>query len=83
MSTSHLLPLTLLRRPQVEAMTGLKKSSIYALMHQGRFPARVHITRRAVGWPLAAVQQWIEERVQGAGQRMSVDVTPVQDRSGK
>jgi prophage regulatory protein len=53
----------LLRRPQVEAMTGLKRSSIYALMRRGEFPRPTKLTARAVGWPRLAVEAWIRDRM--------------------
>jgi hypothetical protein len=39
---------TLLRRPEVEARTGLSRSAIYALMQSGDFPKPVRISARAV-----------------------------------
>lgn len=62
-------PERLLRLPEVEAMTGLRKSSIYEMM--GRtppaFPHAVKLSRRAVCWPLSAVQQFISERIKAGG----------------
>lgn len=54
----------ILRRPEVEKLTGISRSSIYALMAKGDFPCAVKITERAVGWHEAAIQQWIETRPQ-------------------
>lgn len=53
---------TLLRRPQVECMTGLKRSSIYALMKCGQFPHPVKLSARAVAWPSGLIHTWILER---------------------
>lgn len=52
----------LVRRPQVEALTGLKRSSMYALMRAGQFPRPIKLSARAVAWPLQAIQQWVEAR---------------------
>ena len=37
--------LTVLRRPQVESRTGLARSSIYALIASGQFPAPIRLTQ--------------------------------------
>lgn len=53
----------LLRRPDVELRTGLKRSSLYRTMEQDRsFPRPVRISARAVAWSAAEVDQWIEAR---------------------
>lgn len=57
----------LLRRTQVEALTGLKRSSIYALMKEGAFPKCVKLSVRAVAWSAEAVQAWIASRIASAG----------------
>lgn len=55
----------LIRLPEVEALTGIKKSTIYLLMKQGKFPPCLAITRRMVAWPETAVLQWVQERIHG------------------
>ncbi len=54
---------TILRRRQVEELTGLARSTIYELIKSGAFPAPVRIGKRAVGWPYREVKAWIESRV--------------------
>ena len=49
----------LLRRPQVEALTGLSRASIYAKMQKGEFPAPVRLGRNSVAWRAADIEQWI------------------------
>ena len=61
-------PERLLRLPDVEVLTGLKKSSIYDLMRRGEFPAAVKLSRRAVCWSQSSVQQFISERIKAGGQ---------------
>ncbi len=51
----------LLRLSEVEAITGCKKSTIYMMMKQGRFPACVAVTGRMVAWPESSVSQWVQE----------------------
>lgn len=53
----------LLRRADVEAITGLKKSSIYALMREGKFPKCVCVTSKAVAWSESKVYAWVNERL--------------------
>ncbi|MCA0184836.1 MAG: AlpA family transcriptional regulator [Proteobacteria bacterium] len=54
---------TIRRRPDVEAQTGLPKSSLYALIAKGDFPKPIKIGARAVGWLDADVNDWIEKQV--------------------
>ena len=57
----------LLRRPDVEALTGLSRAWIYASMLRGEFPRPIKIGRRAVAWPKSVIDEWIEERKAEAG----------------
>ena len=52
----------LLRRPEVEAVTGLARATIYQKMAAGHFPRPVKIGVRAVAWPLSVIEKWIETR---------------------
>ena len=52
----------ILRRPEVERVTGLSRTSIYALIAQGRFPRPVKLGRQAVGWRESEIAAWIESR---------------------
>jgi prophage regulatory protein len=56
-------PQQLLRLPQVEALVGIRKSSIYEGVKAGTFPAPIKLSRRAVCWPAAAIDAWITERI--------------------
>ena len=53
----------LVRLPEVEAMTGCKKSTIYELMRAGRFPKSVRLNARMVAWAETAVLQWVQDRI--------------------
>lgn len=50
------------RLPIVRRRTGLGRSTIYRLMSNGSFPRAVQLTPRAVGWPKAAIDAWLEAR---------------------
>ena len=53
---------TILRRVQVQARTGLSRSSIYKLMKEKRFPSAVALSERAIGWRSGDIDQWLESR---------------------
>ena len=53
----------LLRLPGVEALAGIKKSTIYQLMREGKFPTCVRISRRLSVWPESAVLTWVNARI--------------------
>ena len=50
------------RRPEVEEITGLSRTSIYKMMNRGEFPRPVRLTKRAVGWPEQVIAEWLEAR---------------------
>lgn len=55
--------LVILRRKQVEARTGLSRSSIYAAIKAGTFPAPVSLGEKSVGWLQHEIDGWIAARV--------------------
>ena len=57
-------PIQILRLPEVCKTTGLGRSMVYQLEAAQRFPARVRISDRAVGWVEEEVQGWLAERIQ-------------------
>ena len=52
----------LLRRREVEELTGLSRASIYRLMRSGRFPLPVRVSDTAVRWKASDITAWIESR---------------------
>ncbi len=52
----------ILRRPDVEAATGLSRSAIYAGMKVGSFPRPVSLGPKAVGWRTSDIFAWLEQR---------------------
>ena len=52
----------ILRRPEVEARTGLSRSTIYDMMAAGTFPRPLRLGRRAVGWTSGSIEDWLETR---------------------
>jgi prophage regulatory protein len=55
-------PPRILRRPAVEATTGLSRSTIYQHMQDGIFPKPIRLGPKAVGWLEHEVIAWIEAR---------------------
>ncbi|EAQ11167.1 AlpA family transcriptional regulator [Maritimibacter alkaliphilus HTCC2654] len=52
----------LLRRAEVEAITGLSRSGIYALMSANDFPRPIRVGKRAVAWKSSDITDWINSR---------------------
>ena len=50
----------ILRRKDIENKFGLSRSTIYAMMANGRFPKPVKLGHRAVGWRSDDLQSWFE-----------------------
>lgn len=51
--------MTILRRQQVEAATGLSRSTIYQRIKEKKFPPAVHLGPRAVGWRAGDIDAWL------------------------
>lgn len=59
--------LTILRRKQVEARVGLRRSTIYQGVADGTFPRPVRLGARSVGWLAHEVERWLADRVAARG----------------
>lgn len=51
-----------IRRTEVEAMTGLGRSTIYKMIADGEFPKPIKLTRKAVAWPEDQIAEWLASR---------------------
>ena len=56
--------ITVLRRKQVEARTGLSRSTIYDGMKEGIFPKSIQLGARSVGWIESEIDDWLAARVE-------------------
>lgn len=56
---------TFLRRPQVEARTGISRSTIYLWMKTGDFPLPVKLGTRLVAWRESDITAWLDSRIRG------------------
>ena len=52
----------LLRRREVEWITGMSRASIYRQMQEGDFPRPVKVGSTAVRWKESDIAAWIESR---------------------
>jgi prophage regulatory protein len=59
----------ILRLPSVKAITGLSRSTIYALIARGLFPRQVPLVPggRSVGWLDVDVTEFIRQRIDERG----------------
>ncbi len=53
----------LLRRPEVENLTGLSRARIYEKMAKGDFPRPVKTGARAVAWVESEIADWQRQRI--------------------
>lgn len=55
-----------LRLPEVKALTGMSRSTIYLYISEGRFPCPVRLGARMVAWPASDVAAINSARIAGA-----------------
>lgn len=55
----------ILRLPETEYRTGLKKSTIYERVASGDFPKPINLGSRAIGWLEQDIEDWIDARING------------------
>lgn len=56
------MPEKIFRRPEVERITGLGRSTIYDWIARGYFPRPVALGSRLVGWRESDLTHWLESR---------------------
>jgi prophage regulatory protein len=57
------MPTRILRLAEVVRNTGLPRSSLYAKVSEGTFPAPVKLGARSVGWSSEEIESWINARI--------------------
>lgn len=62
-NTTQSRKVQILRRPEVEAFSGLSCSTIYRLMEKGEFPRPVRLSANSVGWLESDLNNWLEQRI--------------------
>ena len=63
---------SVLRLPSVLARTGRSRSSIYADIKAGRFPAPIKIGPRSIAWLDDDIDRWVASRI-AASRDVTVD----------
>ena len=58
----------LLRRNEVERITGISRARIYTLMKTNSFPGAIHLGNRSVAWISSEIQEWIASRIAASRQ---------------
>jgi prophage regulatory protein len=53
----------IIRIAETGQQTGLPKSSIYALLKEGKFPKPVQLSTRCIGFIESEIQSWIKARI--------------------
>jgi len=48
---------------ETQTLVRCKKSTIYSLMKQGKFPKQVKLGSRMVAWPESSVLLWIQTQI--------------------
>jgi prophage regulatory protein len=69
----------ILRLPAVKTKTGLSRSTIYARVSQGTFPAALSLEPNTVGWLEADVEAWIDKQIASSRriqEQVATHVTP-------
>ena len=56
----------LIRMPEVQRLTGLGRSSLYAMARDGRFVRPIKLSERASAWPESKVKAWVAQRIDAA-----------------
>lgn len=53
----------LIRFPEVQRLTGLRRTQLYALVKRGQFPEPVKLSERCSAWSERKVRHWIHDRL--------------------
>ena len=53
----------MIKLKEVQKMTSLSRSSIYAYMDKGIFPTQVKLGARSVAWLESDIQSWVESKI--------------------
>jgi prophage regulatory protein len=72
-------PTRMLRLKQVMERTELRKTTIYKLQKQGRFPRSVPMTNRSVRWIESEVEEYLASRARARG-RPNIDSSGTRER---
>ena len=71
---------SMLRRRDVQARTGLSRSTIYRRVAEGTFPKPVNLGGRLVGWIAAEVQAWLEQQIAASRESVSDAIVRIAEK---
>ena len=63
MTAPILAPNQMLRMPAVMRLTGLARSTIYALMADDKFPRQVKVSENTAAWLASEINDYLAERI--------------------
>lgn len=52
----------IIRLPATIQKTGLSRSTIYALLKAGKFPAKIKLSERTIGFLESEIDQWLADK---------------------
>lgn len=64
-------PERILRRREVEEVTGISCSQIYKLMSEQAFPRPIRLSANAVGWRYSAILNWLDGLPEAIGSELT------------
>ena len=60
---NEIVPIRILRLPEVISRVGMKRASIYRAISLSSFPKQIILGQRSVGWIEKEIEDWLAERV--------------------
>ncbi|HHQ6582557.1 TPA: helix-turn-helix transcriptional regulator [Serratia fonticola] len=72
----------IVREAECRKITGLCRTTRFLMEREGKFPARVRISARAVGWKLSDLQEWTKNAKPVTGKLASQNIK-MESHSGK
>lgn len=63
----------IMRLPEVKAITGLSRSTIYFRIGLGTFPDRIRLGGHAVGWLENEIQEWLQRQIDSSRQGADIN----------
>ncbi len=73
----------ILREREVKHLTGLSRVTRWRLEKVDRFPRRVQLTQRCVGWAESEVLEWLAERIEARESHPIAPMAPSKKGGGK
>jgi prophage regulatory protein len=61
----------ILRRGDVEKLTGMRRSSLYAAVAEGKFPPPIRLSEKCVGWLESEIVDWQQRCIRERDARLA------------